>query len=646
MQRKLHRSTLDCLLLFFLAFAILWKGGKALDATWLLALLTSGITLADIFFVPKEETSSGGSTLWLIACAFLFWTVLSFMYSETRNYGFDEVIQTVSLFLIFQYAQKISRTDLQIFTSKFARTISLATLIACGIGLIVYTLQPVSRFVGTFFDYRFTTDYWPNAWAEFLLFAWPMMLWSLWGRQTVRKASHLKILSMALLVSCLLASYSRGAMVASIAQIFFLSAVYVCTFRASLCPKRILSVTASVLCIAVLFFLAMNQVRSRFAPIESVLKKATFTASEGTSSVSERSQFWTQALQFAKQKPFFGFGPYSFRFLQPQLQTDVLATSDHPHNVFLKLAMERGIIASILFFLIAGGSFLFGCFRMIRESREGSGLLTLFLLTSVLGVLLHNLIDYNLQFVGISMALWIALGLLSNRESKNHSQNAVFRSFGTVLIVLLLLVSTVVEGRFLLLSSHARKAEAQGNYPSALILYASTDASFFPRDAWLSRAAILIAQGNLWDAQKAIDHGKALNAHDYRMWKLQGDVLIQQKNFPSALAAFEKAYKLGRYNDLGITRVLIELLRHEPQALDSRRHELELLLNDFGLAIEENTHFIDLSSNVEELVRICNLFASIYPAEASIYHDLANRAMSHAVKERTHLTSRPRGLLW
>jgi O-antigen ligase len=58
------------------------------------------------------------------------------------------------------------------------------------------------------------------------------------------------------------------------------------------------------------------------------------------------------------ERPMIGFGPGTFRFVQPQLQHEVLATSDHPHNVFLKLAMERGWPAATFFcFFLFNSSF-------------------------------------------------------------------------------------------------------------------------------------------------------------------------------------------------------------------------------------------------------------------------------------------------
>ncbi len=647
MRLTLHRSALSAFLFLLLIFSILWKGGKALDAVWMLSLVACGITLLHAFFLSREEKQAPATIPWFLALFFLFWTILSFLQSTTKNYGLDEVMQTASLFLIFQIALSVPDAQLENVRSRSARIIAFSALIACGIGMVVYTLQPVSRFVGTFFDARFSTDYWPNAWAEFLLFAWPPMVWALWGRKQESRAHLLKIFVMGFLLSCLLLSYSRGAILVFCMQIVLCTMLFVRRgLRGNQCRKFFTS-ALSIIAVSILFFVLSNHLRSNFHAVESVAKKATFTSDEGTSSVSERRQFWSQALTFIQQKPLFGFGPYSFRFLQPHIQTDVLATSDHPHNVFLKLAMERGVAAAVLFALLVCICLIFGGKESSGKRVAGSGdVLHRLIVVSVSGVLLHNLIDYNLQFVGIALPFWLGLGLLPNRRSLPSKFSFAFTQTLSVVIALALLLLTLIEGRYLLFSSLARRAERSGNYPQAMLRYALTDDSLFPRDGWLSRAGILLAKGTPDAAQEAINHEMNLNSQDYRIWKLQGDLFLQQKNNDKALEAFWNAYHYGRYNDLGITRVLVELLRSGRKNLDLHRHEFELLMDDFGLAIEQDAHFIDLSTNVEELSKLCTLFAEIYPSDASVYRSLQQRSEQHAALERSRLTGRPRGYLW
>lgn len=637
------RPSVERLVLGFLLVAILWKGGKALDAVWLQALVAS----AAFLFSRTVHSRYVSPLLLLVLTALLVWTVSSFVVSHTLNYGFDEVLQTSSLSLLLLWSAARHQADRQ-FAGRFAQAVSLAGVIACGIGVLVYVLQPVSRFVGTFFDACFHTDYWPNAWAEFLLLLWPLLVWVLFTREekkmpAVLRHDWMKGIILGFVLSCMLLSYSRGGFLAFVGQCVLLLLLAAIFQRKSVSWKRVPIVITSVVLTSTIFFVGINAVRDRFHDVQSVVRKATFSSDEGTSSVSERQAFWRQATTLALQKPLFGWGPYSFRFLQPHVQDGVLETSDHPHNVFLKYAAERGIPPAALFVLIIVWALVSGLRTVMHRRSEVP--LELLLIIAVAGVIAHNMIDYNLQFVGIALPLWMILGLLVSRTATKKSGVSCRRI--EVVLALVLLLFTLFEGVNLGLSSRARRAEANGASLAALNWYALTDASLFPRDAWLARGAILLALGQLPQAEEALDRSLGYNDDDGRAWRLLGDIYLRWNKRHDALRAYEKAYAFARYDDIGITRGLIYLLKdQDAEQLRTRRHEFDLLLNEFGLAILNNTHFIALGSNVEELVALCDILAETFPEDADVYRQLARRSMEHAREERAKTASRPKGLLW
>lgn len=641
------RITAEIILLALLAVSILWKGGKALDIVWLQAFVAGILTL--LLIKKKGEGSPVHPLFGGLLFTLALWTVVSFIFSSTRNYGFDEVLQMVSLSLLAIFAAgEVQRNPH--FPTRFAKTIAITTLIACSIGLIVYVLQPVSRFSGTFFDYRFHTDYWPNAWAEFVLLSWPLMVWALFLRTSRRMPEFfdrdwIKAAVLGLVFSCLFLSFSRGGLIAFAGQIVLLAGSIAMFRRQSLSLSRVIVVSVISGVVAVGMFAAMNTVRSQFHSVESLVKKATFSSAEGASSVSERSSFWKQSLTLTSQKPLFGWGPYSFRFVQPHLQTEILATSDHAHNVFLKYALERGIAAAVILFLIFAFVAVQTLQNLSRSKKQKDPLpLTGFFLISIAGVVAHNLIDYNLQFVGIALPFWLMIGMLASRPVPKKS--AHHRTMMTC-IALLLLFFTLYEGTNLFLSSRARHADARGEAAEALRWYSWVGVSLFPRDARLSQGAILLSLHQLPQAEHAVSTYLYENAEDGRAWRLLGDIYLQWNKRFDGLRAYEQAYRYAKYNDAGILRGLVYLQEDvDRDSLVSRRHDFDKLINEFGLAIEQNTHFIALSSSVEELVSLCDLMARYFPEDNQLYRSLSRRVAEHAKTERDKLASRPRGILW
>jgi Flp pilus assembly protein TadD len=157
---------------------------------------------------------------------------------------------------------------------------------------------------------------------------------------------------------------------------------------------------------------------------------------------------------------------------------------------------------------------------------------------------------------------------------------------------------------------------------------------------------MLMNHGAYTEAENAAVTYLGQNAEDARGWRLLGDIYLKWNKRADAIRAYEKAYDYGKANDAGIIRGLVYLLKSDRVKLNQRRHDIDSLLNDYGYAIEHNTHFIALGTNVEEAVSLAELLAQIYPTEADVYEALAVRMAEHAAEERTRLASRPRGLLW
>ncbi|OGJ73091.1 hypothetical protein A2454_00135 [Candidatus Peribacteria bacterium RIFOXYC2_FULL_55_14] len=647
-----------------LALSVLWKGGKSLESTWLLMGIAGVVTLFSSWKQGRQERWQGiPLVLWWGVLLFVLWTVASYFQSSTGNYGFDEVLRTGALSLLFFWVLRISQSPdgraYQYFMLRLIRIVGAITLAACAVGLLVYVLQPVDRSVGTFFDHRFHTDYWPNAWAQYLLLAWPLVYyWAFrtWVFQRFNTLTVVEVLCrsfvVAMVIGCLFLSYSRGGFIVFGGQLLLWFLLYYFSTRAAFPRKKIAILVLLIGSMAFGVFSLANSLRHDFYAVQSVAEKVTLSSAEGASSVTERVQFWEQALELAKERPLFGWGPYSFRFVQSRMQTSVLATSDHPHNVFLKLAAERGVVAMVLFVLVLGFVFLRGMKSELERKRENThhSPLGIVLIVALAGVLAHNLIDYNLQFVGIALPFWLLLGLLAGRVSYEETRkvSANLSRVVEALLVVLLLLAAFLEGGYLVLSSLGRHAEAAGDTAAALTWYERAKGEWFSRDLHLSRAKLLSEQGRHEEAKAAVEEYFTQNREDARAWKRLGEIEVAQGNAGAAKEAYTQAYTLGRFNDIGITEGLVEvlLLQGDRQQIDQRHPEFESLLQSFGNAIVLNTHFIALSPNVEAFIRLADRFAQLYPENAPLYVVLAARADHNAKLERERIAARLPGFLW
>ncbi len=612
--------------------------------------------LADRFdaYGNADRSSSGVMPSWLriTLLAIVGWTVLSYLTSETKNYGLDEVLRTASYALSFFIIVRLREKSQNAWISTvFPAVVSVTATVASIIGSIVYVLQPVMRFSGTFFDARFHTDYWPNAWAEFLLIALPMTLVCLC--QSDRR-KFWWAMSGGVQLAAMILSFSRGGMIAlggEIALLGLLLVVHRRSIKQSISIRSAMPFVAAGL-VAIVCIFSLNALRSQRYDVESFTRKATFTASEGRSSVDERAQFWDAAWSMTIQRPILGWGPYSFRFVQPATMSSVLATSDHPHNAFLKMSAERGLPAALLFSVFILSILGFAALSLVRTPTDT---LKLGSFLGVAGVLAHTMIDYNLQFTGVGLPFFGLLGFLVPLQSSTGLQTASFGRWkrrrrlndAAAVLASLILFVAVWEGLFLVTSSLGRRAVGTGDAERALYWYRLSHAELFSRDLLLSEAQIKEQSGDLEGALASLDRYQTINPHDTRAWKIRGSILLSLNRTADAMSALEQAYEGGRYTDAGILRLLLQTSAQNPTAAyRARKTEFDELFVDYAEAVEENTHFIALSDNVEELQQIARILGRLFPSDSERYLKIARDAQNNAQKERAAYASRPPGTLW
>lgn len=654
LQKLLRPATcIPLLVAALLVLSFVLRAGKGIEATWIMALV-AGVC---VLLAPLDAKGSRTIPLWAFwaGIGFLIWSTASWFLSSVNTYGLDELLRDGAGFLLFCTAARYAEDESLLHRSTAFLTV--LALLACAIGMGVYILQPVSRFTGVFFHVLDVRDYWPNAWAEWLLLVWPLSLLTLQNTKRVWRTVILGIL-----LSGLLLSFSRGAVLVLIVQfILGLAFVYWVTGKKKGGNKIIMNFAVDALAVfvaAAILFLGVHTLRGQIFPVESITAKATLTATEGTQTVDERKDFWQQSLELSFMRPLFGFGPGTFRFVQPQLQQEVLATSDHPHNVILKLAMERGWPSALLFLvfvvLALAPAMLFAWKRNVQA---------FLICLSIFGLLLHNLIDYNLQFTLIAVPFWLVLGIAVQQKGAKLTWLAkafrqliarptpkkvpVYQWSAQIVLAVILLLVIVVEGRFVVLERLAQNVRAQ-NASAAIELYEKARGSLFPRDLHIEEAQLLIDHNRFSEAQTVLQDFHKRAPFDARMWLLLGDFSMKTMRMDDARSAYARAYALSTWNDLrplhGLLLVLgragsqKELAELQPIAMD--------LLAKYADAIRTNTHFIALSWHTTEFQSVARLMAQMYPAESADLLRMVNEIQLLGSRAKAARARERGGYLW
>ncbi len=359
----------------------------------IVAILAAVIPVVLLCGWKCKREKAGLEALFLLG--YMLAIFISFLNSSALGIGFSEFLAFESaalLYLVLAYRQ-IS------WVSRFLTVLRCGALMAAVLGFVLYLSFDEVRMIGPFLNKLNHAHTWPNAFALFLLMTWPIFL--------LGKRKYL----LGIVLAALFLTFSRGAMLVFLGQIFML-ALY---FRKRIQWNKV----GVVALITIVLFFSANEFRSIFHRVVEIEEKVTLTDHEGASSTNDRFIFWKGAVDLTKEKPLFGWGPFSFRYAYSGVQNELLKTADHPHNFFLKIAAENGLLAlfSFLGFLIMGVVTVLRRFAGLGGNKDTVAVLVV----AVAGIIAHNLIDYNLNFVATLLPLFLFLAFIRSMLIQKQS---------------------------------------------------------------------------------------------------------------------------------------------------------------------------------------------------------------------------------
>ncbi len=578
------------LIISFWAFALLnpvfkkYDYGAGLPLLALFSFLLLGVALVE-FWRNRERA---WLEKWLLLIFSIFYAI-SYYYSSTKNISFPETVAYLlipAFYLFFAY-QKIN------WGKKAIRAIAVIGFVAVVFGFVQFFLMEPQRMVGPFFNILYHANFWPNAFGLFLLLLWPTYLIVFKDKW---KWSSILVLSM--VISAILLSFSRGAFIAFCGQIVLFGAYY---FRRI--NKKTIIFAAVVAAISFGIFYGANYVRGISYITIDVEERVQFANDEALTSSQERVDFWKGSYELAKQKPLFGWGPFSFRYAYNPMQKTFLGNSDHPHNIFLKFASENGFVAmsAFILFLISILVTVFHRFkRLDAETQDVVAILSV----AVIGAFAHSLIDYNFNFVANLLLLFIFLAIIRSSvvEVFDRKRPAIYAS----LLVLLVFFAMLIEGG-LMIRPYVDFLKMADSAPAEV---------FYPRYKYLDKADALLQTKDYDESLVNIDQHLALNSLDSQAYYLRGAIYcstdFESYDLDVCIENFKKAYELNPMNDVNYYRDYFRALERKGLTMndlefaDLFNKSVELFHLYFGY-VKNNVHFTAYTPQVESAAEMADL---------------------------------------
>ena len=360
-------------------------------------------------FNPKLKFSLADKLLTAFLVVFNF----SQFFAQTP-YGFKEFITFNVGALIYFLA---SNLDLRKFyPSHLKATINLIMLMIFGHGFYhIYNLYD-SRFSSFFRGTEVYTTY-PNALASLLIV---ILVLGFVLRKYKKQILNIPVVSI-LAFMALTLTWSRGAFL-SLAIIAGLNLLY--SFFSVKNLKNALSSISKIAIIGLLIFSwGISYDANLPYPVNGINRIASQDISSARS-LDERFIHFQEAFKLGLEN-ILGVGSGGFEYISAKDQQDLLTQAPHAHNILLKLWSENGPIAAVLFTIFVVLCFS-GIFRHIVETKADMQANYYLLFTLALGLFIHNLVDYNLNFTALNFIFFALIGVLKNYYLFN-SQAHLFR---------------------------------------------------------------------------------------------------------------------------------------------------------------------------------------------------------------------------
>ncbi|MFN8577130.1 MAG: O-antigen ligase family protein [Candidatus Sericytochromatia bacterium] len=358
---------------------------------------------------------------------------------------------------------------------------------------------------------------------------------------------------------------------------------------------------------------------TRFLSIQNIFNNAE-------NSIEWRKSLIESTFNIFLDNPVIGTGLNSFPFVFSYYQQKAGYYSINPHNYYLQLLAETGVMGFFSFMILVL-SILYMSFKAFKNSENIFRGIALGLLVGILSSLIHISVDIDWSVLSIPMVFWIEVGLLiaiyhsvNFKETRFTEINNRFDYIKKYVIIFssitLIIVPTM---NYLSLSKFTEALEAMNNgdfenakkYNEKAMLFAPYSSSKHNNNY----ALLLTKEKNYSEALKYNEKAISLDRYNYNFYKLNSDLILKTNpnNKEEALESLKNAvlynpyahpklYKqvgdfyINKLNNLdegikwyiqGIERFPLEQVNHYERYTPDDRFQLYRLYKDLAIVLDK-----------------------------------------------------------
>ncbi|RLC47622.1 MAG: hypothetical protein DRH57_03720 [Candidatus Cloacimonadota bacterium] len=506
---------------------------KALFFPYKLLFLQISIFFITILFIVSKKyyLKKRNPNVLIIIISYVAYCIINGLANHLSFYSLDILSYLLPFTVLFLILSQLNIKDID--RKLFANSLIFSFLISIIPG---YFLQKSS---GKSFARLFLNWGNPNFYGSYLLIILPFILYK-W-KISQKKWENVYFIGMFVIaIIILLLTQSRGALLSLIIVCFLTGLVLIIARRKF---KYLIIFGISFFIIVVGIYYGFTKVRSN--------------------TVIFRERIYISTYDYIKDNLWIGTGLGTFAAYYPKYrqndyklvgQEDIIS---HPHNEFLEIWAETGMIGLTIFILILIGI----VYLFFKKLKHLSGEAKYFLLASFLSfslLIIHNLFTITMRQSAINVYFWIFAGFIS-MDYKDRTFKKYYKTKNNKKYLILFVIPIFI----LLLSQNYLTIKAMDYYTKSKqefqrknlklsIQYAETGLQYLPNNS-----SILYHLGYAYYFIK--NYNKALYFFDKLLevspyypqahyWK--GFIYKHQKDYKKALTEYEKELQLNDYPEV------------------------------------------------------------------------------------------------
>lgn len=417
----LPRREAICLILLILLTVGWFSGGR--EPIILLASSIFSLIMFAFWFLtrPKKTKLAPLQKILMIGLIGLVVTmVLSIIWSVNRYSSIMMSATFVSAAAAFIVARDVlaGKTGRQFWQALFVFS---ATIIAT-IGLYYFFAGNYDRVISLF--------YWPNPLAIYLGVA---TLIALLGYK--ESQNKLFFVAAVILLAAGILTFSRAAAIS-----LALATVAIIVFN----PDRKVWLRNVIVCLVLAILVAGGAALMRARVFNhgniKLSERVSQTASSSNTSVSDRLNYWRGARDIYSEKFITGSGAGAFGSVYPRVQRQVVSATVDPHNFYLQVLSELGMIGFSFVLLI-----VIGVIRLVIRAIKDRQQVQLVYGFGLVALLLHLGVDMDFRFPTLVFLAAILLAVLSSSKQSSERTSKLALTLAYLVLLLGLVAAAVVN---------------------------------------------------------------------------------------------------------------------------------------------------------------------------------------------------------